>query len=161
LRRELAELALIESEATTAAAARGRVAAELAIPIAAPRTGSLHRPVARSQVVGRFGEYRDRGVRLIRRGIELSARAGRNVRAVEAGTIRFCGPLRGLGTVVVAEHAGYMSVLGRLDAVKVTPGQVVARGEAIAEAAGDRVYLEIRAGAGRGGFPLDPSPLID
>lgn len=162
LRRDLAELALIEGEAVSAAAARGQLALDHpAAAVSLPRAGSLHRPVAGGRIVGRFGDYERGGVKLARRGVEVSARPGKNVRAVDAGQVRFVGELRGLGTVIVTAHGGYMSVLGRVANVKVAAGHPVARGDAIAEAEGDRVYVEIRALAGRGGFPVDPAPLID
>jgi septal ring factor EnvC (AmiA/AmiB activator) len=82
------------------------------------------------------------------------------VQAVEAGTVRFAGTLRGLDQAVLIDHGSYTSVTGRLGRIRVTVGQSVDPGQALGEAAGDRVYLEIRLEVGPGGEPIDPAPLL-
>jgi septal ring factor EnvC (AmiA/AmiB activator) len=164
LRRDISELAIFQLEQKRVALARARLAVDRAAPLSLPAPRSLFRPIVSGRIAGQFGYHVDRGsrARLVRHGIEMSTHAGRNVRAVEAGTVRFVGPLRGLGAAIVIAHpGGYMSVLARLGAISVAAGQSVDRGQAVGEAGGDRVYLEIRALAGVGGFAVDPAPLLE
>jgi septal ring factor EnvC (AmiA/AmiB activator) len=163
VRREARELELIQREMDSALAARARIESGRADEVASIGSRSLFRPVVGGAIAARFGEYRDRSsrARLVRRGVEFATAAGRNVRAVADGEIVYVGPIRGLGTGVVVSHTGgFLSVVARVGEPKLSPGQTIARGDVIAEAAGDRVYLEIRLLAGPGGFPIDPAPLL-
>lgn len=161
--REARELAMIRREMTSARAARARIEADRGDALASIEPRSLFRPVVAGTIAARFGEYRDRTsrVRLVRRGVEFATRAGRNVRAVEAGKVVYVGAIRGVGAGVVVSHTGgYLSVLARVTEIKVARGDEVERGQVLAEANGDRVYLELRVLAGPGGFPIDPAPLL-
>ena len=160
--RDLAERRLLVEELAAAEAAHRRLLGEarlfrlMVTPPTAPR--SLARPVAGS-VLERFGPYRDRGTRaaLVRRGIELSTRAGEAVVAPAAGTVLYAGEVRGLGTSVLLDHgAGRVSVLGRLGSLQVTPSTWVERGTALGEPGQATIYLEIR----RAGRAVDPEPLL-
>jgi len=163
IRREATELELIQREMDSAVSARRLLETERGADIAAIPPRSLFRPIVAGTIAARFGEYRDRAsrARLVRRGIEMATHGGRNVRAVAEGKVVYIGPIRGVGTGVVVSHTGgYLSVLGRVAAPRLSAGQAVDRGQVVAEAAGDRVYLEIRLLAGPGGFPIDPAPLL-
>jgi len=135
-----------------AAAERARYAAAQA-----PRDGSFVRPVA-GDVVASFGSYSDESthLRLVRRGVELHA-ADREVVAAAGGQVRWVGPLRGLGTVVIVDHGqGLTSVTSGLADARVGAGDLVTAGEPIGRADKGRVGFEVR----RGGRPIDPFPLL-
>ncbi len=164
LRAEAAELASYEREQEVTGQSRARVGELREAPLAVPAARSLFRPIAGGKVVAPFGEYEgpSSGARLVRHGVELASHAGRNVRAVDAGTVRFVGPLRGRGeSVVIAHPSGVVSIVSGLAEIGVATGQSVDRGEVLAEVAGDRVYVEIRAAGGGAGFPVDPEPLFE
>lgn len=127
---------------------------------------SLHRPT-RGSVVGDFGDYEDRILRLPmhRNGIELSASRGESVHAVGDGVVSLVGALPGYDEIVVVDHGdGYVSLLGRLMDVRVQEGEQVEEGSRIGRAApktvedglGRTVYLELR----HGDRPIDPAPLL-
>jgi len=127
---------------------------------------SLHRPTGGS-VVGGFGDYEDRILRLPmhRNGIELSASRGERVYAVGDGVVSLVGALPGYDDIVVIDHGdGYVSLLGRLMDVRVQEGEPVEEGALIGRAApktvedglGRTVYLELR----HGDRPIDPAPLL-
>ena len=127
---------------------------------------ALVRPV-RGGIVGRFGTYEDRILRvpMVRNGIELRARARSRVRAVAAGEVAFVGELPGFGQVVVVDHGGgYLTLTGRLLRTDVAPGDAVEPGTVVGTVApsavdnglGDTVYLELR----HGDRPVDPSPYL-
>jgi septal ring factor EnvC (AmiA/AmiB activator) len=127
---------------------------------------SLHRPT-RGFVVGSFGDYEDRILRLPmhRNGIELSAARGEKVYAVGDGVVSLVGALPGYDQIVVVDHGdGYVSLLGRLMDVRVQEGEQVEEGALIGRAApktvddglGRTVYVELRHGE----RPIDPTPLL-
>ena len=127
---------------------------------------SLARPV-HGKIMGRFGDYNDRVMRvpMHRNGIEIRARRGESVRAVAPGKVAFVGELSGFDKIVVLDHGGgYLSLTGRMIATSVDEGQVVDAGAALGTSApkilddglGRTVYLELRHGE----RPLDPLPLL-
>jgi|KBSSwiStaDraftv2_1062776.scaffolds.fasta_scaffold117298_2 murein DD-endopeptidase MepM/ murein hydrolase activator NlpD len=147
-----AELAAVDADLARVAAAeaRARELAALSIP-----PMSLVRP-ADGPAVADYGPYRDGAVRLVRRGIELSAR-GREVVAAGAGQVSWAGPLRGLGTTVVVDHGqGLVTITSGLASARVTRGDRVDAGQPLGRAAGPRIRFEVR----RGGRPVDPVPLL-
>jgi septal ring factor EnvC (AmiA/AmiB activator) len=159
--RDLEERKILRAEAEAARADVTRLesAADKARFAAAqaPRDGFFARPVD-GDVVASFGSYNDERthLRLVRRGIELHARS-REVVAAAAGQVRWVGGLRGLGTVVVIDHGqGLVSVTSGLADPSVQVGDLVAGGDAIGRAAGQRVGFEVR----RGGRAIDPFPLL-
>ena len=119
------------------------------------KQGQLVRPVA-GPVVGSYGVHKDAqlGVQLSRRGIELRSHAGELVRATAAGRVRYVGELPGYGRGVAVDHGdGYVSLYGRLGAVRCTVGDEVGDADVLAEAAGSSVYFELA----QGGTPMDPT----
>lgn len=148
------ELAAVDADLARldAAAARAREAAAVPIP-----EGSLVRPV-RGDVVASFGTLRDEKthVRLLRRGVELGARAPEVV-AAATGQVLYAGPVAGLGLAVIVDHGGGLqTITAGLGTTAMARGDLVAAGAAIGRAAGPRVYFEVR----RGGRPVDPFPLL-
>jgi septal ring factor EnvC (AmiA/AmiB activator) len=127
---------------------------------------SLH-PPTRGSVVGGYGDYEDRILRLPmhRNGIELAASRGERVYAVGDGIVTLVGALPGYDKIVVVDHGdGYVSLLGRLMDVRVQEGEQVEEGALVGRAApktvddglGRTVYLELR----HGDRPIDPAPLL-
>jgi murein DD-endopeptidase MepM/ murein hydrolase activator NlpD len=165
LSRDQAELAMLREEMESVANARQRILRDRRAVAALhpPEPGSLHLPVAFSRVVEPVGHYRHDSsrARLTRRGLILSSRPGRNVRAVASGEVRYTGHVRGLGDAVIVDHGDFLSIVGELAKVRPARGDRVERGEIIGEAALDRVYFEVRLEAGAAGFPVDPAPLIE
>ena len=165
LRRDLRELAVLRAERDAAVRARDRARAGLSSrePVAAPAPRSLVWPVPGARVTAGFGEVRDRasGARLARRGIELAVSPGAPVRAVAAGRVEWVGPLAG-ATGIIVDHgpAGFVSVLVGDQRPAVVVGQEVEAGEALAEATGAALHLEIRLRTGVFGHPIDPRPLL-
>jgi len=163
LHRDLHELELLRDEMAVADAAHDRLERERSqARVVRPSPHSLARPV-KGPLLTRFGTYRDPESRaeLVRRGVELRCQAGSPVGAVEAGTVRYAGPLRGLGVAVVVAHDGFLSVVGKLAQTGLAVGDRVERGAPLGTAAGRRVYLEVRLAVGDGGYPVDPAPLLE
>jgi murein hydrolase activator len=161
VRRDLDELAQLRAEIDAARAARARLERRRGDATAAVAPQTLARPVP-GAIVRSFGPYRhrDTGATLSRRGVELATRPGAEVVAAAAGEVRFAGPVRGLGLVVVVAGGGELwTVTGGLDRVDVTRGDRVARGAPVGRAAGPRVHFEARLGDS-GGHPIDPTPLF-
>jgi murein hydrolase activator len=126
----------------------------------------LVRPVP-GRVVGPFGEYEDRLLRLpmVRNGIELAARRNEPVRAVADGHVATVTRLPGFEDVVVVDHGGGQYTLtARLWGVTVREGDEVEAGDTLGRVApkpiddglGPTVYLELRHGE----KPIDPSGVL-
>lgn len=127
---------------------------------------ALVRPVA-GRVVGGFGEYRDRVLKvpMTRNGVELAASANDPVRAIAPGEVVLVGALPGFERVVVIDHGGgYLSLTARLLSVVVNEGDEIEAGtvlgrvgpKAVPDGLGTTVYLEIRHGQ----RPIDPSKYL-
>ena len=164
LTRSITEFAKVADESQRASAARVRIEnqRERASRLSAIAPGSLHNPVAYSRIMQPFGIHRHArsGARLSHRGVLLSSRAGRNIRAVAAGKVRFVGPIRGLGQAVLIQHERAWSLLGPM-APSTAVGVEVTAGDLLGESLGDTVYLELRMDTGGAGLPIDPTALID
>ncbi|MCC5984174.1 MAG: peptidoglycan DD-metalloendopeptidase family protein [Rhodobacteraceae bacterium] len=128
--------------------------------------GTLALPV-RGTVLRRAGEADPVGV--TRPGMVLATTPGALVLAPWSATVRYAGPLRGYGNVIVLEPAtDYLLVLGGLEIVYVQPGEVIADAmpvgtmpdvgtEAVRSSVpgGERtqtLYIELR----HAGEPVDP-----
>lgn len=145
-----------EAEKERTAAARRKPAA---LPKASGRD-SLPWPVA-GQVLTRFGTQRHPqfGTVVFRRGIEIQAKEGEDVRAVSAGQVAFAGWYKGYGRLVIVDHgAGLYTLYGHLSVLNASAGDRVERGQVIGRAgdtgslAGPRLYFELR----RNGEAQDP-----
>jgi septal ring factor EnvC (AmiA/AmiB activator) len=162
LSRDRAELSLLHAE--IAAARRNRAALnemrKHAGSIAVPE--SILSPVAGTVITARFGAFKGKRSRtdLTRRGVDILAAAGDEVRAPADGTVRFAGDIRGLGSSVLIGHGGFFTLVGRLERAEVARGDRVTRGQRVGQTAERRVYLEVRLDIGGGGQPIDPAPLL-
>lgn len=102
------------------------------------------------------------GAKEINRGIDIGGKIGDPVRAAAAGKVIFVGVYPKHGNLVVLLHAdGYSSVYAHNSRILVKEGQMVKRGEKIAEL-GDsdadqpKLHFELR----HKGKPLDPLKLL-
>lgn len=125
------------------------------------RRGELVRPVD-AEISQRFGRVVDPEFQTetIRSGVEFAAEAGRPVRSVARGLVRFAGWFRGYGRIVIVDHGdGYHSVSGHLDEIQVQVDDPVVAGQPIGTVGetgsltGPSLYFELR----RGGLPIDPA----
>jgi murein DD-endopeptidase MepM/ murein hydrolase activator NlpD len=95
-----------------------------------PRSGAFQWPV-RGKVLSAYGA---KGGGLYNDGINIAARAGAPVRAVESGVVAYAGnELRGYGNLLLVRHSGgWVSAYAHTRKILVTKGQVVRRGQTIA-----------------------------
>lgn len=118
----------------------------------APVTGGWTWPTGGS-IVGRFGDSAGN------KGLDIGGTAGQAIQAAAAGRVVYSGSgLRGYGRLIIIKHSEeYLSAYAHNDRIDVKEGDVVKRGQKIAEMGSsgtDRVKLhfEIR----RHGTPVDP-----
>jgi len=155
LRANRALLALLRRDRLELRASRGLAASSrLVAPVPGP-------------VVGRFGDDRDRLLRLpiVRNGVELRARTNELVRALGDGRVALVAELPSYETVVVLDHGGgQYSMTARLWRVAVAEGDEVEAGDPLGRVApkrvsdglGTTVYFELRHGE----KPIDPIPVM-
>ncbi len=124
--------------------------------------GKLDYPV-RGEVMGGFGKVRhpEFSAELFRKGIDIEAPYGEQIRAVEAGKVVFADRFSGYGKMMIIDHGErYYTVYAHLSELLKKSGETVRRGDPIAlvgdsdSLAGSRLYFEIR----KDGKPLDPTP---
>ncbi len=105
-----------------------------------------------------LGEVSPSGVRS--RGLTIATWPGAKVIAPAAGTIRYAGPFRSFGTIVIIDHGkGWTTLITGLGSAAVKRGQTVAQGAAIGNAPqGDapQVTIELR----RRNEPIDMTGLM-
>src|SRR5690606_28652241 len=127
---------------------------------------ALVRPVD-GRIVGGFGEYRDRVLKvpMTRNGVELAAEPNDPVKAIAPGEVVIVGALPGVERVVVIDHGGgYLSLTARLLSVLIEEGDEIEAGtvlgrvgaKAVPDGLGTTVYLEIRHGQ----RPIDPGQYL-
>jgi lipoprotein NlpD len=156
----------------TAAAAPGDappVAAGAAPPASAPAVASASPPLggeddkldwmwpAQGRIVGTFSETSNL------KGIDIAGSAGTPVVASAAGKVVYAGSgLRGYGKLVIIKHnETYLSAYAHNREILVKEGEVVARGQKIAEMGNTdadqvKLHFEIR----RLGKPMDPTRFL-
>jgi septal ring factor EnvC (AmiA/AmiB activator) len=124
--------------------------------------GRLDYPV-RGEVMGGFGKTRhpEFSVELFRKGIDIEAPLGEEIRAVEGGKVVFADRFSGYGKTMIIDHGQrYYTIYAHLSDLLKRAGEPVQRGEPIAlvgdsdSLTGARLYFEIR----KDGKPLDPLP---
>ena len=124
--------------------------------------GTLDLPV-RGEVMGGFGKTRhpEFSAELFRKGIDIKASLGEEIRAVEGGRVVFADRFSGYGKMMIIDHGQrYYTIYAHLSDLFKRPGEAVQRGEPIAlvgdsnSLVGARLYFEIR----KDGKPLDPLP---
>lgn len=113
------------------------------------------------RVLTQFGMQRHPqfGTMVFRRGIEIEAREGQEVRAVEEGQVAYADWYRGYGKLLILDHGnGFYTLYGNLSALYPVKGNRIARGQTIGLAGetgslkGSKLYFEIR----RNGEAQDP-----
>lgn len=131
--------------------------------------GSWTDPVPGARLTSPFGErlHPMTGERVHHRGVDLAASIGTPILSPVAGRVsvatdHYEGGAHH-GTVVVVDHGGGLqSFYSHLDALSVTPGQEVARGQrlgtvgATGEVTGPHLHFEVW----RDGEPVDPGSLV-
>jgi septal ring factor EnvC (AmiA/AmiB activator) len=124
--------------------------------------GKLDLPV-RGEVMGGFGKTRhpEFSAELYRKGIDIKASLGEEIRSVEGGTVVFADRFSGYGKMMIIDHGQrYYTIYAHLSDLFKGAGEAVQKGEPIAlvgesnSLVGARLYFEIR----KDGKPLDPLP---
>jgi murein hydrolase activator len=124
------------------------------------KTGGLPWPID-GAVLTRFGMQRHPqfGTMVFRRGIEIEAREGQSVRAVEKGEVAYADWYKGFGKLMILDHGnGFYSLYGNLSRLDFAKGDRVSKGQLIGLAGetgslkGAKLYFEIR----RDGEAQDP-----
>lgn len=133
------------------AAAKSKTAAGKTPALASPKSGDWAWP-ADGQVLNRYSESNSKG-------LDIGGSKGAPVRAAASGRVVYQGSgLRGYGQLIIIKHSDeFLSAYAHNDRIHVKEGDVVKRGQKIADmgsTGADRVKLhfEIR----RQGTPIDP-----
>ena len=124
--------------------------------------GKLDWPVHGS-VSAPFGKYKhpEFAGEIFRKGIDIDAAIGEEIRAVEKGTVVYADRFSGYGKMVIVDHGErYYTIYGHLSEIIKKSGDEVRRGEVVGRAgdsdslAGSKLYFEMR----KDGRSLDPVP---
>ena len=124
--------------------------------------GKLQWPV-KGQVIGGFGKtkHHEFSTEVFRKGLEIEAPVGEEIRAVEKGKIVFADRFSGYGKMMIIDHGDrYYTVYAHLSDFLKKSGDPVKRGEAVAlvgdseSLAGSKLYFEMR----KDGRSIDPTP---
>ena len=123
--------------------------------------GKLRLPVI-GELTNRFGGQRqDSG--LSWKGLFISAKPGREVKAVASGRIVYADWLRGFGNLLILDHGdGYMSLYGNNESLLKQTGEEIRAGDTIAATGNSGgnpdsgLYFELRFQ----GKPFDPIPWV-
>ncbi|HIP52713.1 MAG TPA: hypothetical protein EYH03_01700, partial [Chromatiales bacterium] len=126
-------------------------------PPFAKRAGKLAWPV-KGRLAIRFGAPRKLG-KLRWEGVFISAREGREVKAIHHGRVAFADWLRGYGLLIIVDHGDdYMTLYGHNQVLFRETGEWVAPGEVIALAgeSGGQSRSGVYFGIRHKGKPVDP-----
>jgi septal ring factor EnvC (AmiA/AmiB activator) len=124
--------------------------------------GKLEWPV-KGQVSGSFGKSKhpEFAAEVFRKGIDIVAPIGEEIKAVENGRVVFAERFSGYGKMVIIDHGNrYFSVYAHLSEILTKTGDVVKRGQALGRVgdndslAGAGLYFEMR----KDGKSIDPLP---
>jgi septal ring factor EnvC (AmiA/AmiB activator) len=124
--------------------------------------GKLEWPV-RGEITGGFGKAKhpEFATEVFRKGIDIEAPIGEEIRAVEKGRVVFAERFSGYGRMVIIDHGErYFSIYAHLSEIIKKTGDMVKRGETLGRAgdsdslAGSRLYFEMR----KDGKSIDPLP---
>jgi murein hydrolase activator len=124
--------------------------------------GKLDWPV-KGQVTGGFGKskHHEFSTEVFRKGLEIEAAVGEEIRAVEKGKVVFADRFSGYGKMLIIDHGDrYYTVYAHLSDFLKKSGDSVHRGEAVAlvgdsdSLAGSKLYFEMR----KDGKSIDPVP---
>lgn len=126
--------------------------------------GRLEWPV-RGQISAPFGKFKhpEFTAEILRKGIDIEAPMGEEIKAVEKGRIVFADRFSGYGKMVIVDHGErYYTIYGHLSEILKRNGDAINRGEVLGRAgdsdslAGAKLYFEIR----KDGHSLDPVPWL-
>lgn len=126
--------------------------------------GRLEWPV-RGRVSAPFGKFRhpEFSAEIVRKGIDIDAPEGGEIKAVEKGRVVYAERFSGYGNMVILDHGErYYTIYGHLAEIVKKSGESVTRGEVLGRAgesdslAGAKLYFEIR----KDGHSLDPVPWL-
>ncbi len=124
--------------------------------------GHLEWPV-HGRVTAPFGKYKHPvfAAEIVRKGIDIDAPLGEEIKAVEKGRVVYADRFSGYGNMVIVDHGErYYTIYGHLSEILKQTGDEVKRGEVLGRAgdsdslAGSKLYFEIR----KDGHSLDPVP---
>ena len=124
--------------------------------------GKLDWPV-HGPVSAPFGKYKhpEFAAEIFRKGIDIDAPIGDDIRAVEKGTVVYADRFSGYGKMVIVDHGErYYTIYGHLSEILKKSGDGVRRGEVVGRAgdsdslAGSKLYFEML----KYGRSLDPVP---
>jgi murein hydrolase activator len=124
--------------------------------------GKLDWPV-KGQLIGGFGKtkHHEFSTEIFRKGLEIEAPVGEEIRAVEKGKVVFADRFSGYGKMLIIDHGDrYYTVYAHLSDFLKKSGDSVQRGEAVAlvgdsdSLAGSKLYFEMR----KDGKSIDPAP---
>jgi septal ring factor EnvC (AmiA/AmiB activator) len=126
--------------------------------------GKLEWPI-KGQVLSGYGKMRHRefSEEVFRKGIDIEARLGEQIRAAEKGQIVFAERFSAYGNMMIIDHGErFYTIYAHLSEFLKKNGEVVKRGEAIGLAgesdslAGAKLYFEMR----KDGKSIDPLPWL-
>lgn len=124
------------------------------------------RPILRGWMSSRYGYRTDpfNGKRAWHEGVDFAGKEGSDIVAVAAGVVTFSGEKSGYGLMVDINHGnGYVTRYAHAKALNVAVGEVIKKGQAIAEmgstgrSTGPHVHFEIILD----GRPQDPSKFVN
>jgi septal ring factor EnvC (AmiA/AmiB activator) len=124
--------------------------------------GKLEWPV-RGEVTGAFGKARhpEFSAEVFRKGIDIEAQIGEEIKAIEKGRVVFADRFSGYGKMLIIDHGNrYFSIYAHLSEIIKKNGEPVKRGETVGlvgdsdSLAGARLYFEMR----KDGKSVDPLP---
>jgi murein hydrolase activator len=124
--------------------------------------GKLEWPV-KGEVTSAFGKSRhpEFAVEVFRKGIEIEAPLGQEIRAVEKGRIAFADRFSGYGKMVIVDHGErFFTIYAHLSDILKKKGDEVRQGEVLGlvgdsdSLAGVKLYFELR----KDGHSIDPVP---
>ncbi len=115
----------------------------------------------RGEVIGTFEQNSATGRS---GGITIRARRGTPVRAADNGIVAYAGEaLKGYGQMILIRHAdGYVTLYAHNDVLLAGEGQVVRRGQPIAEvgSSGDVIDSQLHFELRKGSEPIDPTKIL-
>lgn len=124
-------------------------------------TASFLPPLKHGRIIGHFGKVRHPTFNVVtfRKGIEIYAPEGSEIRAIKTGKVVFAGWFKGYGKLLIIDHGGGLhSLYAHASKLLKKQGDQVAEGETIAlvgdteSLKGPCLYFEIR----KNGLPRDP-----
>ena len=122
-------------------------------------------PVAKGWISSPYGERKDpfTGKPAMHKGVDVAGKEGSEILAVAGGVVTYTGTRSGYGELVEISHEdGFVTRYGHNKEIKVGPGEVVRKGQAIAlmgssgRSTGAHVHFEVY----KHGRSVDPSSYI-